>query len=168
MDQTKEWRAWTSLVPEYEYKPELPFSQILVPTKDTEKTTWVLKMMDKVKRPVVLIGETGTSKTATIQKYVNTLPRDVNIVLNMSFSSRTSSMDIQRYIENNTEKRTKDVYGPTPGKRLVIFIDDMNMPQVDTYGTQQPIALLKLLIEKGGFYDRGKELNWMFIKDICK
>lgn len=42
----------------------------------------------------------------------------------------------------------------------------MNMPQVDTYGTQQPIALLKLLLEKGGMYDRGKDLNWKVYKDI--
>ena len=40
------------------------------------------------------------------------------------------------------------------------------MPQVDTYGTQQPIALLKLLLEKGGMYDRGKDLNWKIFKDI--
>ena len=52
------------------------------------------------------------------------------------------------------------------GKKLIVFIDDMNMPQVDTYGTQQPIALLKLLLEKGGMYDRGKDLNWKSFKDI--
>lgn len=52
------------------------------------------------------------------------------------------------------------------GKRLLVFIDDMNMPQVDTYGTQQPIALLKLLLEKGGMYDRGKDLNWKLFKDV--
>lgn len=38
--------------------------------------------------------------------------------------------------------------------------------QVDTYGTQQPIALLKLLFERKGFYDRGKDLNWKNLKDI--
>ena len=43
---------------------------------------------------------------------------------------------------------------------------DLNMPQKDTYGTQQPIALLKLLIERGGIYDRGKELNWKYLKDV--
>ena len=31
--------------------------------------------------------------------------------------------------------------------KLLIFVDDLNMPQVDTYGTQQPLALLKFLIE---------------------
>lgn len=34
------------------------------------------------------------------------------------------------------------------------------------YGTQQPIALLKLLFEKGGMYDRDKDLNWKRLKDI--
>lgn len=77
-------------------------------------------------------------------------------------------MDVQRNIESNVEKRTKDSFGPPPGRRLIVFIDDMNMPMVDTYGTQQPIALLKLLFERGGFYDRGKDLNWKKIKDISK
>ena len=38
--------------------------------------------------------------------------------------------------------------------------------QVDTYGTQQPIALLKLLLEKGGMYDRGKDLFLKYLKDL--
>lgn len=77
-------------------------------------------------------------------------------------------MDVQRTIESAVEKRTKDLYGPPPGKKLIIFIDDMNMPLVDTYGTQQPIALLKLLFERGGLYDRGKDLNWKVLRDICE
>lgn len=38
--------------------------------------------------------------------------------------------------------------------------------QVDEYGTQQPIALLKLLLEKGFMYDRGKEMNCKFLRDL--
>jgi dynein heavy chain len=38
---------------------------------------------------------------------------------------------------------------------MVLFIDDLNMPKVDKYGTQQPIAMLKLFIERSGIYDRG-------------
>lgn len=41
-----------------------------------------------------------------------------------------------------------------------------NNIQVDEYGTQQPIALLKLLLEKGYLYDRGKELNCKNIRDL--
>ena len=51
-------------------------------------------------------------------------------------------------LQDTTEKRTKDTYGPPMGKRLLVFLDDLNMPKVDSYGTQQPIALLKLLIDR--------------------
>lgn len=39
-------------------------------------------------------------------------------------------MDIQRNLETNVEKRSKDAYGPPMGKRLIIFLDDLNMPRV--------------------------------------
>ena len=107
----------------------------------------------------------GTSKTVTVANFLRGLPGDKNILLNTNFSSRTSSLDVQRNLEANVEKRTKDTYGPSGGKKLLVFIDDLNMPAKDKYGTQQPIALLKLLIEKGGLYDRGKELNWKYLKD---
>lgn len=39
-------------------------------------------------------------------------------------------MDLQRNLEANVEKRTKETYGPPMGKRLLVFMDDMNMPKV--------------------------------------
>jgi dynein heavy chain len=165
VDQGK-WVPWKDKVPEYVHDPDKKFTEILVPTVDTVRTTWLIELMIKVHRPCLLVGESGTSKTATIQDYLRGLDSDANLLLNLNFSSRTSSMDVQRTLESNVEKRTKDSFGPPPGKKLVVFIDDMNMPKVDTYGTQQPIALLKLLLEKGGMYDRGKDLNWKTFKDI--
>jgi dynein heavy chain len=32
-------------------------------------------------------------------------------------------MDVQRNLESNVEKRTKDTYGPSAGKQLIVFID---------------------------------------------
>ena len=49
MEERGEWQAWTDLVPPYNYDPDLKFSQILVPTVDSEKTTWILKLMEKVR-----------------------------------------------------------------------------------------------------------------------
>ncbi|XP_042636525.1 dynein axonemal heavy chain 10 [Orycteropus afer afer] len=162
----KKWIPWNRLVSEYIHVREKKFVDILVHTVDTTRTTWMLEQVVKIKQPVLLVGESGTSKTATTQNFLKNLNEDTNIVLIVSFSSRTTSLDIQRNLEANVEKRTKDAYGPPMGKRLLVFMDDMNMPKVDEYGTQQPIALLKLLLEKGYLYDRGKELNCKSIRDL--
>ncbi|XP_053136194.1 dynein axonemal heavy chain 10 [Hemicordylus capensis] len=165
-EKVKKWVPWSKLVQEYVHLPQVKFIDILVPTVDTTRTTWLLGQMVKIKHPVVLVGESGTSKTATTQNFLKKLNPDINLLLIINFSSRTTSMDIQRNLEANVEKRTKETYGPPMGKRLLVFMDDMNMPRVDEYGTQQPIALLKLLLEKGALYDRGKEMTCKFLRDL--
>nr|XP_034180267.1 dynein heavy chain 10, axonemal [Osmia lignaria] len=161
------WIPWRFLVPEYVHDREKHFSEILVPTVDTSRAIWFIQTMSDLDRPALLVGETGTSKTAIINEFLRNLSTDKYKQLLINFSSRTSSMDVQRNIEAVVEKRTREIYGPPPGKKLLLFIDDMNMPLVDTYGTQQPIALLKFLFEKGGFYDREKDLSFKYMNDMC-
>jgi dynein heavy chain, axonemal len=114
-----------------------------------------------IHQPVLFVGDTGSSKTATIQSYVRSLTS-----LKLNFSSRTKSIDVQRSIESQLEKRSKDTYGPPAGTRLTIFLDDVSMPKIDPYGTQQAIALIKLLVEKHGMFERTGELNWKSLVDI--
>lgn len=70
---------------------------------------------------------------------------DSKFILVCSCESRSSLLE---QVQDGTEKRTKDTYGPPMGKKLMVFLDDLNMPRMDQYGTQQPIALLKLLIDR--------------------
>ncbi|KAH9514997.1 Dynein heavy chain 10, axonemal [Bulinus truncatus] len=162
----KKWIAWSKRVPAYVHVPGQKFYDILVPTVETVRATWLLELHVTIRRPVVLVGETGTSKTATILNFLKKINEETTMLLVMNFSSRTTSLDVQRNLEANMEKRTKDTYGPPSNKRLIIYIDELNMPQVDTYGTQQPIAMLKLLLDRGGTYDRGKELCWKNMRDL--
>jgi len=38
--------------------------------------------------------------------------------------------------------------------KLIYYMDDLNMPFVDVYGTQTPIALIRQLIDYQSWYDR--------------
>lgn len=50
----------------------------------------------------------------------------LQMLLNVNFSSRTTSMDVQRNLEANVEKRMKDTYGPPPGESMVTIICGIN------------------------------------------
>lgn len=52
-------------------------------------------------------------------------------VLKINFSSRTSAQDLYKNVAENVEKKSGKIYGPPGGKRMLVFIDDLNMPRVD-------------------------------------
>jgi dynein heavy chain len=52
----------------------------------------------------------------------------------VTFSAQTSANLTQDTIDSKVEKRRKGIYGPPVGKRLIFFIDDLNMPKKEEYG----------------------------------
>ncbi|KAA8581019.1 hypothetical protein FQN60_015325, partial [Etheostoma spectabile] len=56
------------------------------------------------------------------------------------------------------EKKAGRNYGPPGSRRLIYFIDDMNMPEVDAYGTVQPHTLIRQHMDYNHWYDRNKLL----------
>lgn len=140
---------WDRKVPEYHPPASKKFNQILVPTTDTQRYSWLLNQIMTLKKPCMFVGDSGTAKTVTIFAHFKAMSMDKYVVLNINFSSRTTSSDFQKNFEENIDKRSFKQYGPkTAGKQLILFIDDLNMPKIDKYGTQQPNALLKFLVER--------------------
>ncbi|CAK4643818.1 unnamed protein product [Aphanomyces euteiches] len=82
----------------------------------------------------------------------------------LSFSAQTSSLVTQQTIESKLEKKRKNLLGPVANKRMLIFVDDINLPAVEVYGAQAPIELLRQFLDFKGFYDRDK-LSWKDIAD---
>lgn len=58
----------------------------------------------------------------------------------------------------NIDKKTFKQYGPkAAGKKMIVFIDDLNMPKIDVYGTQQPLALGLFLVSRLQLYHQTKD-----------
>ncbi len=74
------WISWKRLVPKYQHNPERKFYEILVPTIDTCRSDWLLQLCYRIKRPVLFVGESGTSKTATITSFLRKLNPDLNVI----------------------------------------------------------------------------------------
>eukprot|EP00947_MAST-08B_sp_MAST-8B-sp1_P000067 g67.t1 len=164
--KTSSWEPWSKQVPAYEPPVPFEFSSILVPTTDNVLYAELLRTTMRIKKPCLFVGEPGTAKTVTIQHYLGGLDRESNMVLTINMSSRTNANDVRTSVNDVVDKKTGKTYGPPTGKMLTVFIDDMNMPKVDTYGTQQPIALLHFLVGRGNMYSNEKDLELRNYKDM--
>jgi len=86
----------------------------------------------------------GVGKTMTAKAVLNKLSnKGQYIPVSLNFSAETSSARAQEIIEMKLKKRKKTLLGPPMGKEIVVFVDDVNMPKLDTYGSQPPIELLR-------------------------
>ena len=77
--EEKKWVPWLKKVPKYVHDPAKKYNEILVPTVDTVRTTWLLELMVGIKHPVVLVGETGTSKSATTSNFLRKLDTETHV-----------------------------------------------------------------------------------------
>lgn len=60
-----------------------------------------------------------------------------------------SFLCVSGILEKPLEKKAGRNYGPGGNKKLVYFIDDMNTPEVDAYGSVQPHTLIRQHIDYG-------------------
>ena len=104
----------------------------------------------------MLVGS-GSGKTSVINQYLNSLDKDTDgfLTATINMSYYTDSNRLQQELELPIDKRSGRRYGPPASKRLIFFIDDMNLPYIETYGTQNAIALLTQHMSYGTMFDRG-------------
>ncbi|KAI9141404.1 dynein heavy chain and region D6 of dynein motor-domain-containing protein [Paraphysoderma sedebokerense] len=168
VNDSGEWCHWRERVPDWKYpqdrSPE--FSSIIIPTVDNVRTEFLVDSIARQGRSVLLIGESGTAKTVTIQRLLAKYNPEVQLFKNMNFSSASTPMIFQRTIESYVDKRMGSTYGPPAGKKMTIFIDDINMPDINEWGDQVTAEIVRQLIEYQGFYSLDRPGDWTSIVDL--
>lgn len=131
-------------------------SQITVPTAESCSVTYWMDALVSACRPVMLAGSAGTGKTQQVIGLLKQADPAEQLYNVINFNFYTTSAVLQNTMRLPLEKKTGTNFGPPGNARLVYFVDDLNLPEVDKYMTQSAIALLRQQMEYNHVYDIAK------------
>ncbi|KAJ3275318.1 Dynein heavy chain 1, axonemal [Terramyces sp. JEL0728] len=166
----KRWVNWLQFTAQNETEGTKPSSTSIISTMDTIRNTFLIDLLLSNSYHVLCTGATGTGKSVTVQQKLLYGLDPIYTPISINFSARTNANQLQDLIDAKMEKRRKGVFGPPAGKRYVLFIDDLNMPQLDLCNAQPPIELFRQWMDWNGWYDRkaiGKFMDIVDISFIC-
>ena len=149
-----QWRHWETQVAPFNREYEGLFQNLVVPTAETTRQRYLMGLHTASRKGVLYVGSAGTGKTTLVQDYFSQLDPESVLSAGINFNSFTDSKALQVVIESQVDKRAGRTFGPPPSKTLIYFMDDLNMPYLDKYGTQSPICLVRLILDHGLVYDR--------------
>ncbi|KAL5267409.1 hypothetical protein ACHWQZ_G004450 [Mnemiopsis leidyi] len=140
-------------------------SSVIIPTKETQIIRYFLDLFVKHSQPLLVVGPTGTGKSAVSVNYLLGLDEKKYSSNIINFSAQTTSQLTQEMIVSKLDKRRKGVIGPAVGKQTVVFVDDLNMPMKQTYGAQPPIELLRQQQDQGHWY-HPQDSSKLYLEDV--
>ncbi|KAG6455707.1 hypothetical protein O3G_MSEX009350 [Manduca sexta] len=159
------WISWVDLEKEVPLPSNAKVNDLIILTNENACLRFFLAKMVKSKIPILLVGPTGTGKSSLVLNFLLSLPKEKYITNTINFSARTTANQTQDIIMSKVDRRRKGVFGPSMGKKCVLFVDDLSMPQKEQWGAQPPLELLRQWIDHGHWYDL-KEMVRQEVVDV--
>ena len=162
------WQPWKMKVPNTEIETsKVSDADVVIPTVDTVRHQEVLCSWISEHRPFILCGPPGSGKTMTLMATLKILT-DFEMVF-INFSSSTTPDLILKTFDHYCEyvkSSSGTILRPKQGnKYLVIFCDEINLPEMDKYSTQVVITFLREITEQNGFW-RPLDKTWIKLERI--
>nr|CAD7590203.1 unnamed protein product [Timema genevievae] len=168
VSQNGVWEHWNTLMETYTYPENSTpdYSSILVPIVDNVRINYLIHAIAKQDRCVLLIGEQGSAKTVMMKAYMKKSNPEVYLNRSFNFSSATTPFQFQKTIESYMEKRMGSTFGPPGGKKMIVFIDDVNLPEINEWGDQVTNEIVRQTMDMNGFYSLEKPGDFTTIVDM--
>ena len=153
-----ELELWSDSVPRMEIEShKVTATDVVVTTTDTVRHSDILGAWLESRSPLILCGPPGSGKTMTLTSVLQSV-QGVTLA-SLNFSSRTTPEIIMKtfsqyctYVRKGKDVVLEPVESLGTSNWLVVFCDEINLPEEDSYGTQRVIMFMRQLVEQGGFW----------------
>jgi dynein heavy chain 2 len=131
----------------------------LVPTASVLQNMDLFRTWLADEQPFIVCGPQGAGKNLLIRHAINRFQRetDTNLsVATLHCNAQTSSKDVigklRQFCAVSTGMHGR-IYRPKEGRRVILYLKDINLPTPDKYDTSEIIMFLQQAVMHKGFYD---------------
>lgn len=146
----------------------IDYANILIPTSNTERSIYLMDIFYQLNKPILITGSGGTAKTSTSLMFMRLKKNETTTSKHFNLSSATTPGRFQQTLEVDLEKRGGKSYGPIDGKHMLLFIDELSMPEPNNWGDQPTLELVRQIIETSqlAYLDKDKRGDFKVIEGI--
>ncbi|PRP87942.1 putative dynein heavy chain [Planoprotostelium fungivorum] len=137
----------------YRIDPSIHLQESIVPTPSTASVEFLLQLLLHGKKPMILHGSSGIGKTLELASLLTSGLHPNHVPLTVNLTNSTTSQYLQDTLESHMDRRKGKWVGPSMGKSLVCFVDNIDVPDSDSFGSCPPIELLRQFLDHGGWFD---------------
>jgi dynein heavy chain len=177
--ETLEWTDWRELWSGFNPPPSADshLVDLMVPTQDTCARSYIFEVCMRHLHHTAFLGPTATGKTLSIKTYLKaqmgeaheedgdevvdydddnngeTVEKQMSVwPIKLVMSPQMELKDVKGVLESNLTRKGNRIYGPQPGRRCIVFVDDVQVAKSDEFGNQASLELLRQWLDHKGWY----------------
>ena len=124
-----EWEHWRKNIKEWKYDPNFPHSSIYIQTIDYLRCQYFFNVLLRQGRNVLLVGPKGSGKSSIIKEFLMNFEQSNYHMISIQVCHNTTPNQIFESIVKFTEKKSKHEVQPIGGKKLLLYLDDINLDE---------------------------------------
>ncbi|MCQ2815661.1 MAG: AAA family ATPase [archaeon] len=164
----QQWETYKKRVPNMEIdSSKVSDADLVITTVDTIRHQEILCSWISEHRPFILCGPPGSGKTMTLMATLKVLTDFDMVFINFSSSTTPDLLlkTFDQYCEYVKSSSGMTLRPKQFNKYLVVFCDEINLPDIDKYNTQVVITFLRQFTEQNGFW-RPSDKQWIKLERI--
>jgi len=176
-DTKNEFELWSfKLENSSDYKKnqmqsDINYNKVFIPSVENISYQWIIEKLVVNNIPVFYSGLASTGKTMNMKSMMNLKESKFSesFILSYLINFNSTSKKFENFLLENLSLIKRNLLGDAYGRETIIFVDDLNLQQVDNFKSQSVHEYIRQLLTFNSIYDMkiNKTKNLFKLNFVC-